>query len=256
MTEWIVSVSGTSTGAGTLADPIDIETIIDGIAQPGDIISLRGTPIIETPTVDARGIYTSLVKGTTGLNHLDGVDNVAGKGVFDFKIHGTSDNLITFRSYPGEKAKLSGAFHMINGKASYIRMQNIECAPIPTTRVYLTEANVTCPSLYMTGAGCQFINCYFHEYPVGYFYPAVIVGTNIVHGCIMGNVGMYLSTRNPPIAGYCMYTHNAGGSDFPIQKNAFFGSVHEFNINPHTTAAKISAYQIDDNLLFGGGIAL
>ena len=73
--ERIVSLSGNDANAGTLAAPFRTINKASSIAQPGDVISVRG------------GVYNAAV-------------SISAKG--------TSAARITFRSYPGENAILDG----------------------------------------------------------------------------------------------------------------------------------------------------
>ena len=212
MTVWIVSPTGTAAGAGTIASPRDIDSMIVAattLAAAGDTILMRG------------GTYTPLVAGETTLTYLDGRAE-AGKGCYTLKINGSSGSQITIRNYPGEAVRINGGLHAVSGAASYITIQGVEIAPTPTTRVFANQAAVDYPALYITAPGIKLYNSYLHDLET--IYPMESTSFEM-NGCVVGWCGFY-SNDVSYNRGYNLYAHNHGGGTINIKNNVFLYSLN------------------------------
>jgi len=200
-TGWFADPNGSSTGAGSIGDPWDLQTAFDGgypanVVQPGDTVWLRG------------GTYNDQYTATDS---------------------GTNGNPITYRSYTGEWAKIDGNVHpgqlgnsinIIAVTGSDLVFRDFEIMDSGTIRSIPGDCEPYCrgDGININGDRISVINMVIHDCGQG------VVAQHKVDHVIYGNLlyynGWFSETWNG--VGHNMYLQNNEGGSQLISDNLSF----------------------------------
>ncbi len=223
-----VSLSGTSSAAGTQDDPIDLTTALSSSspAQPGDTIWIK------------EGVY---------------------KGSFISEISGSSGQAISIKPLPGQRVLINShnsgvqdAGLRVNGQ--WTDFYGIEATSSDTNRGNTQERypNVEAKSgIAVFGAHTNIYNCLTHDNIGGGidFWKTAVDST--LHGNIIYNNGFAHSGRG---AAHGVYTQNTTGYKNITNNIVFFG--FQTGLHPYSTgAAPINNFTIENNVWFLAGAA-
>ncbi len=221
-----VSLNGTSSSAGTKADPIDLVTALskDSPARPGQTIWIK------------EGVY---------------------KGSFVSEISGVAGHPVTIRPLPGQRVLInshnsgsSGAGLTVSGQ--WTDFYNLEATSTDTNRGNITERypDVEAKSgIAVFGAHTNIFNCLTYDNIGGGidFWKTAVDAT--LHGNIIYNNGFAHSGRG---ASHGVYTQNTTGYKHLTNNIVFFG--FQTGIHPYSTgAAPINNFTIENNVWFLAG---
>ncbi|NOR55554.1 MAG: hypothetical protein GQ531_05045, partial [Sulfurovum sp.] len=221
-----VSLTGTSSGLGTEADPIDLATALSSSspAKPGQTIWIK------------EGIY---------------------KGSFVSEVSGSDGKPISIKPFPGQRVRIdsynsgsTGAGLRVNGQ--WTDFYNIECTSSDTNRGNTIERypNVEAKSgIAVFGAHTNIFNCLTYDNVGGGidFWKTAIDST--LHGNIIYNNGFAHSGRG---ASHGVYTQNTTGYKNITNNIVFFG--FQTGLHPYSTgAAPLNNFTIENNVWFLAG---
>lgn len=223
---------------GESADnPIKFSAILsNGRVIPGDTI------------VMLPGNYVANEKGT-----ISGSD-IAGKGVYQFKLNGTSVDPIIFKPQQKNTVRINGGVELIKPSCSNIIIEDIEIAPTPTTRSFDAIASTDFPiTAYVNADGCKIRRCFLHDgQQVG------IYGSENfeLENNIIGYNGCYTSDLNRN-RNYGIYTHNATPGIIKIKNNVFLPSFGQWGIALWSAGINdVKNYQANGNVLINCGVII
>lgn len=217
--DWYVATSGTTNGAGTIVDPMDIGKCL-GASSPasaGDTILLRG------------GIYP--------------VGNS-----FSMLVSGSSNAPITIRSYLNERSIMDGSVTSYGNYQDLIGFEIMNSASINRTN----SSDTLGPGLNLNGLGSRAINLIIHDTGApGIWWPSSAGGDRTeIYGCVIWGCGLYQtnggysgSARGPNI-----YTQNNSGTRL-ISGNVVFKSWTE-GIKEYGEGSGAEGYIVSSNVTF------
>lgn len=221
-----VSVDGSSSGVGTEADPLDLETALSSSSpvRAGETIWIK------------EGVY---------------------KGSFVSEISGSDGNPISIKPYPGERVLIdshnsgsNNAGLRVNGQ--WTDFYNLECTSSDKNRGNTTERypDVEAKSgIAVFGAHTNIFNCLTYDNVGGGidFWKTAVDST--LHGNIIYNNGFAHSGRG---ASHGVYTQNTIGYKHITNNIIFFG--FQTGLHPYSTgAAPINNFTIENNVWFLAG---
>lgn len=212
--DFYVSTNGSPLNSGSIASPWSLQAaLITNIVAPGDTIWLRS------------GTYSPPSTNSGSLNAPQWTVNVLG----------SSGNLITFRSYPGEVASIDRQWRF--GSSAYLRFRDLE---LYDSYKGSNPTNISFPhgpwlhfddSSSGSSSGNEWINCIIHD--VDNCWSGSTAGSS-VRGCIIWNVGLngfehVLYSSGSQIIGNICAWHmsefvNLNSVALTIRSNIVFGS--------------------------------
>jgi len=221
-----VSLEGTPTGAGSVDDPIDLDTALsaDGPVRAGDTVWI------------AAGTYS---------------------GVFTSDLTGTDASPITVRAMPGARVILDsnvgadqGAGLTING--AWTIYQDLEVLSSDSDRV--SEQDTSSPTdvtllagITIFGPHVKVIDCVVHDTAEGFSFWTPSVDSEL-YGNIIYNNGWTAPGRGH---GHAIYTQNETGTKHIEDNIIFFG--FGTGIHAYTEGGSIQGFDIADNVWFQTG---
>ena len=243
---WYASPTGSATGAGTYADPWDLQTALDGGYPAGTLSTAAATGasvIVWMRGGTYEGNFTSNVSGIVG----SGVNNPGGK--------------IQFRSYTGEWAKIdmtSGPngnnvllvssdycwFRDFEVMSSYSNRTSAQTGPWPTD---VNSGSGTASSTDL-GIGTKLVHLVCHDTPNGAGLWADATGGEI-YGCINYYSG-WLAPNDTRNHGHCTYDQSETSRIH--RKTINWGSADQ-NVVIYGSAGPVVGYNFSDNIAFSGG---
>jgi hypothetical protein len=207
--QWYVSTNGS--GNGSFGSPWLLQTALtNSTVQPGDTVWLRGGTYFPSSTV--------VSYNTTNVWWIIGIS-------------GTSNGLITFRSYSNEWASIDRALYLHT--QSYIRFRDLEFYNSLKGHELTNNIYPAGPwTHFETGAGTgnEWINCVIHDVD------NCMGGGNAIHGCIFWHVG---------VNGLEHVCYPAPAS--------FVGNISAWHVNNVINQNPVAGTTIKSNIMFGAG---
>ncbi len=258
---WHVSPTGTPAGTGSSGSPFDLQTAFNkvGVIIPGDTVLLHD------------GIYTHLPQ-----NSIPGSQEGY---IFQVTVSGNSSAQITFKSAPGEWARVDGgayggvaySYHACarptitvgnSGNpniGNYITFQDIEFYS-SSTEGRLSGDDSSFPTSITRsdgpndfGTGVRFINCIIHDCSNGVsaWRQSQL---NEFYGNVIYNNGWQ---GTPNKHGHNFYTqHSVAASGLATIKRNISMGPYDWGIQAYgSSATEISHYRISENVFIGNQIA-
>lgn len=236
--EHFVGPNGKANAAGTMEDPWDMLSALDGSQrkiQPGDTVWVLG------------GKYrcaAAYEKKTLG---------------FEVNLAGEEGKPILVRARPGERATIDGGV-FVSTRANHLWLQDLEITVTPDTPVEpVTQQSGSWPNdlgapngglTIQGGTGCKFINLYIHENyggGVGWWLGSK---DGEMYGCVIVNNGWKGPDRNH---GHCIYTQNDDGVK-TIRNNILktrWGN-GQYSMHAYGSArAYVNNFLIEQNIAYG-----
>jgi len=189
-TDFYVATNGTPAGDGSIGNPWNLVTALTNppSVHPGDTIWLRGGVYTTTPVYDSGSGWWKAFQST---------------------LAGASNNLVTLRQYPGERATLDGGSNQtleVESVAAYSAYRDFEITQSNPNRTNAPYAS----GIFDFGHDTKFINLIIHDNGGN----GIVAGANAtnaeVSGCIIYNNGyqgaypdrghghgLYLQGNNP-----------------------------------------------------------
>src|SRR5678815_4642625 len=256
-----VATTGTPTGTGSSGNPWDFQTAQNkiGTVLAGDLVWMRG------------GIYNHLPQ-----NSIPGAQTGY---IFQTIVSGNSSGQITFRSFPGELARVDGgafggATYGFNacdrpvvtiGNSStpsfgnYITFQDIEFFS-SSTEARLSGDDSSFPTsitrsngIKIFGTGVKIINCTFHDMSTGI---EVWRQSQLVelYGNTIWNNGWQ---GTPNRHGHSIYTqHSVAALGLATIKRNISVGPYDWGIQAYgSSSTEISRYRISENIFVGNQVA-
>jgi len=258
---WYVATNGTPIGTGSSGNPWDFQTALNkvGVILPGDLVWMRN------------GIYAHAPQ-----NSIPGVQEGY---IFQSTVSGTPSGQTTFRSYPGELARVDGGafggvaygFHAcarptltVGNSASpssygYLTFQDIEFFS-SSTEGRLSGDDSSFPTAItrsdgpnIFGTGVKFINCIVHDLSSG------ISGwrqaqSKEFYGNVVYNNGWQGTPNKHGHSFYMQHSVSASGLA-TIKRNISMGP-YDWGIQAYGSSnTEISRFRISENTFIGNQIA-
>ena len=216
---WVVAPNGRANGAGTLADPLDLPSVLrsNGPVSPGDRVMLRGGTYV--------GRFTSAVVGTAAAPIVFYAEPGA-RVIFDSNASSGNDE---------------GSL-IING--AWVEFHGMEFTDSHPDRLEKWDGVV----LY--GANTKLVNAIIYDTAqgVGFWRPAIDAE---LYGNIIFNNGFQGTSRGH---GHAIYTQNQNGTKRITQNIIFFG--YGYGIHAYTEGGYIQGFDIVDNVWFRAGASV
>jgi hypothetical protein len=219
---YYAATTGTSTGTGTIGNPWDVRTALNGsntAVHPGDTIWLRG------------GSY---------------------RGPFTSNLTGTAAAPIVVRQYPGERALIDGAGSLQDtwvGSGSYTYFWGFEVTNTDPTRCCSSSSSFRADQVANSGAHNKYINLIVHDGGVGYYtgtaYPDVEI-----YGSIVYNIGYQGPDRGH---GHAFYLKNDLGPVVARDNVAFNEYGYGFHVYSNAGSGLLNNIQLVGNVAFNSG---
>lgn len=215
-----VAPDGRPDAAGSLRDPLDLPSVLarGAALPPGSSIWLLG--------------------GTYG----------DGNSFFITRFHGTADNPIVVRQYPGARATLNGCL-IAEGSHTWFRDFEVLSTISDRTGSRYNPASGTLDGVVVNGPYTRLIHLAIHDTREGIALWTPAVGAE-VHDCLIYNNGWQGPDRGH---GHGIYTQNRDGPK-TIAGNIIF---NQFGTGLHaygSSRAFVQNYSIHHNVLFNNGI--
>ena len=258
---WYVATNGTPAGTGSSGNTWDLQTAFNkiGVVLPGDTVMLRGGVYAHTPQFSVPGSQEGVI--------------------FQVTVSGSTGGQITFKSYPGELARVDGGayggiaygYHAcarptvsVGNSANaafgnYITFQDIEFFS-SSTEGRLSGDDSSFPTSItrsdgpnVFGTGVKFINCTIHDMTSG-----VEIWRQSQQFELYGNVIYNNGWQGTPNKhGHSIYTqHSVAASGLgTIKRNISMGP-YDWGIQAYgSSATEISHYRIGENIFIGNQVA-
>jgi len=223
--DFFVAPGGSPFGPGTVSQPYDLVTALSGLAGgPGDTFWLRG--------------------GDYMLGHLNTT------------VHGDPGNPITFRSAPGEAARIDGSLSIFNS-IGHVVFRDFELYRSDTNRVSAQTGvgfNVTDISI-IPGIACyapnlSFINLVVRDQTRHAIYTDHLATNILVYGCILFNNGW----RSPDNAeGHGIYAQGSVGTRTMTENIVFNNSGCNLHVYENSPNHRLVGVTLDGNVAFNAG---
>jgi hypothetical protein len=224
-----VSPDATPPGAGTLGQPHDLATALQGpVGRPGDTFWLRG--------------------GNYSLGHVH------------TRIAGAPGEPITFRVIPGERARVDGSINFFDS-VGYVILRDFELFSSDTNRASsqtgvgfdVTDISII-PGIASFAPNLSFINLVVHDQTRHGFYLSQISSNNLVYGCVIYNNG-WVSPDNAE--GHGIYAQGALGKQEFADNLVFQSSGANLHVYESGEGQRLMGLTLDGNVAFlAGGIQM
>ena len=249
-TEWYVSPTGTATGLGTMANPSDLQTALNGgnsnfTVQPGDTIWLlngqyngRFTSTL-TSTDATKPIMVSSYPGQWAV--LNGNIGCSGSCPADNVLTVTGKNVM-FKDF--EVTFIGSNFQRTEGAANWQIVGGV------------WHGNVN-----GTDGACKFVNLVIHNNPGTGFSTWKFAADSEIYGCLIYNNG-YQGTSAGVNRGVGMYVQNASNNVKKIENNIFFNNfksgvqIWSSETTPGAPYHYIQNVDFDNNVVLNSGSPL
>lgn len=222
-----VSSTGTPSGSGTRERPYDLATALSGrVGKPGATFWLRG------------GDYT--------LGHID------------TKIEGAPGQPVTFRQWPGERARVNGSVTFFES-AGHVVLRDLEIFGADTNR-FSKQTDVgfkptdikSVPGIATYVPNMSFINLIVHDQTRHGFYLSHESSNTLVYGCIVYNNGWWGLDNGE---GHGLYVQGHRGIREMSDNIVFNNSGVGFHIYDNTPGGRgfLGGMVLDGNVAFNSG---
>ncbi|MEW6301910.1 MAG: hypothetical protein AB1705_00455 [Verrucomicrobiota bacterium] len=224
---WYVAPQGTPGGPGTMAEPYDLRTALSGgVGQPGDTFWLR--------------------EGTYAL------------GQVATQVHGEAGKPITFRQWPGEKARVDGSV-IFWGAAGHVVLRDFELYSSDTNRLSaIWGAGINPPPSDINpriGIECyapnlSFINLVVRDQTRSGIYISEVATNTLVYGCLLYNNG-WASPDNAE--GHNVYAQSYIGPVEIADNIAFNATGANFHLYEQRAGRQLAGVTLEGNVAFHAG---
>jgi hypothetical protein len=222
-----VSADGTPMGPGTMDRPYNLATALSGrVGKAGTTFWLRG--------------------GNYAIGHID------------TKIEGAPRRPITFRQWPGERARVDGSVTFFDS-AGYVILRDFELFSSDTNR-FSRQTNVgfkptdikSVPGISAYVPNMSFINLVVHDQTRHGFYLSHECSNTLVYGCIVYNNGWWAPDNGE---GHGLYVQGHKGSREISDNLVFNNSGVGFHIYDNTPGPRgfLGGIILDGNVGFNSG---
>ena len=224
-TDFYAAPDGKTSNRGTKDSPWSLAKALANInpVKPGDTVWLRG------------GTYT---------------------GHFVSELHGTPDQPIVVRPYPGERASIDGNENAGNNptlliRGSYTWYRDFEVTNSSTERMGTTAAPPPnrAEGFDLLGPGTKAINLVIHDCGSG-----ILTTSSVQDTEVYGNVIFYNGYDAPDRGhGHGIYVQNAGPLTRSIADNILFAQ-YDINMHAYTQTGTLDNLDFEGNTTFGAGV--
>jgi len=230
--DWYVSPTGTPTGDGTQANPLDIFTALSAKspAQPGDTIYLMGG------TYEGKIVTTTTREGQQRTRRTP----------FALAVSGAPGKPVRIMPVPGQSVHLNGTAALTSSYAEYIGLEigDLKWDATQQTHQNDTALNVT------AGTRTKVINCNIFGGSMGTGLWSGATDLEI-YGCLVHDFGTVSPGGEGRGHGHAFYTQNERGTKVIAHNIAYRGC--GWNLHVYTQAGRIVGFDIIENIMYIAG---
>jgi hypothetical protein len=219
--DFTVSPTGSATGDGSAARPLDLATAVSARspARAGDTVYLMG------------GVYEGAIKGIARVP-------------FDLAVSGAEGRPVTIRPVPGQNVLLNGAAVVTGSYAEYIGLEIGDLKWDPYQQKHRAAIAVDLQS----GRGTKFINCNIFGGAMGTGAWVTAINSEI-SGCLIHDFG-YLEAAGRG-HGHAFYAQGSEGTKLFENNLCYRGA--GWNVHVYGQSGKIEGFDILGNICYLAG---
>jgi len=222
--EWYLAPTGHAGAAGTMADPLDLGSVLAGTSAvgPGDTAWLLEAVY---PGPESGGRRTAFVS----------------------YLSGTPAEPIILRGEPGKRVTLDGWMEIRGHDAWYWGFEVADSRFVDRTEA---GASLSGTGVNVLAPRSKFINLHVHQATMGFGFWSAAENAE-VYGCITNDFGYAGPVRGH---GHAVYAQNAVGTK-RIADNIMFDG-YGWNLHVYTERGQVQGFDIEGNIAFAPGMKI